>query len=297
MKFDLLRKGRGMDFGVVPMLHDLRCSLRRSKGYDRLKLLQWIFTLHLRPPSSPLHSLDQISFSIIPKDSPIKIELRCNQSDLYTFAEIFLRDVYQDGISHVPEKVTSFVDLGAHIGLTSLLFSLSFPNVRVVCVEPVLENVSVLRRNMILNNLSWNIIQKAVGTVNGTREFYGSQWWSSGTIVPEVGKARISDPQRPECFLALPPFNVEVITIDSLLKSIHIDFVDVLKIDIEGAEALIINENANWLSQVGLILLDIHQKYIDPKPLLKTLSNFGFVMVKPSHGHCHVFKRVRGHFN
>lgn len=289
MDIDILRRGRGKDFGFLPMISDLYRACQRSKGEDRLKLLWWIFVLHLRPPSAPLHSLKEFSLPVIQNNARFKAELRYNQSDLYTFAEVFLRDVYQDGISTAPRNIRTIVDLGAHIGLASLLFSLSFPEAHVICVEPIAENVAVLHRNMMLNNLSWDIVQKAVGEVDGAQEFYGSEWWSSGTIVSTVGQARSSDPRRPESFLALPRFNVEVTTVTSLLNYFHIEFVDILKMDIEGAETLIINEEAHWLSRVGLLLLDLHYKYIDPKPLLQTLDHFNFIPYGSSHNHCRVF--------
>ena len=46
-----------------------------------------------------------------------------------------------------------FVDVGAHVGAVTVAVLLDNPGALAVCVEPVPENVAVLRQNLALNGL------------------------------------------------------------------------------------------------------------------------------------------------
>jgi FkbM family methyltransferase len=71
--------------------------------------------------------------------------------------EYRLRDIHIDG---------RFVDVGAHIGAVTVAVLLDNPEATALCVEPVPENVDVLRANLALNGLEdrATVIVGAVGT-------------------------------------------------------------------------------------------------------------------------------------
>ncbi len=286
-----LQQERGRYFRARQMMRDWGQIVRVSRGPDSLRLLHYITSMYVSPSSRPLHASDMIRFRVRKRGQPFDVHIRRNSSDLYTFAEVFLRHVYDAVVEHLPARSAALVDLGAHIGLVSLLLSALGHFAEVICVEPVADNLRVLRWNMQANGQAWRIVNKAVGDTRGRHRFYGSEWWSSGTIMPGVGETRQANSSRPESFLALPPFDVDVITIPDLIAEHDINRIGMLKIDIEGAEELIITPGASWLSIVDLLVIDIHSKYIDDRRVFEALASHSFREVARIHAHSYLFKR------
>ena len=69
---------------------------------------------------------------------------------------------------------------------------------------------------------------------------------------------------------------VEATTIPMIMSLAGRDRVDILKMDIEGSEGDVLNETADdWLSQVGLLIVEFHGKDIEAK-VMNTLRRNGF---------------------
>ncbi len=61
--------------------------------------------------------------------------------------------------------------------------------------------------------------------------------------------------------------------------------------DIEGAEAEIMAGDLSWLDRVGVLIIEIHRKYVEAKPIIDALTRKGFAEVQ-HHGPCNVFIRA-----
>jgi hypothetical protein len=55
---------------------------------------------------------------------------------------------------------------------------------------------------------------------------------------------------------------VAAVTIPELLDRAGADRIDILKIDIEGAEAELFSENTAWLGRVGVLVLELHDRFV-----------------------------------
>lgn len=106
-----------------------------------------------------------------------------------------------------------------------------------------------------------------------------------------VAGAREGNAGRMEQPLALKPQRVRAATIDELSEEHGIDRIDVMKMDIEGAEAGIMAGNLDWLDRVGVLIVEIHRKYVEAAPILKALESKGFSGAD-HHGPCDVFVRA-----
>jgi hypothetical protein len=60
-----------------------------------------------------------------------------------------------------------------------------------------------------------------------------------------------------ECAPDEPP-GLPGITIDEAMAALRSDWVDILKIDIEGAEAEVFSGAVGWLARVGTVAVEIH---------------------------------------
>jgi FkbM family methyltransferase len=116
------------------------------------------------------------------------------------------------------------LDIGANIGLTSVLMSHYNPNGRVYSFEPSPINLQHLRDN-IQRNTSGNveIISSAIGSADGFVNFQTPQAGANSTVIR--GDAS-----------GLPYTKVPLITVDGWVAKKGVSAVDFIKIDVEGFE-------------------------------------------------------------
>jgi FkbM family methyltransferase len=116
-----------------------------------------------------------------------------------------------------------FVDIGANIGLMSIVASMAVGDEgEIYSFEPHPETAKILRFNIDLNAISnIKVIQKGVGSENGQAKIY-DRW-----DVNRGGASFIASNSKQDSY------DVEIVRLDDVLSSISIDMI---KIDIEGFE-------------------------------------------------------------
>jgi len=117
------------------------------------------------------------------------------------------------------ESGSVFYDVGANVGIYSLLSSLLVGNGKVYAFEPVPRNLAYLRRHLKLNHArNVEILPFAISGKIGPAQF---ETEASGLMGYLAGEGNLS---------------VETATLDSLVENGRIAPPDFLKMDIEGAE-------------------------------------------------------------
>lgn len=171
-------------------------------------------------------------------NAPNSTTLRTNAGDFNILYEIFWQQAY-----HLPQlqggAFGTVVDIGANVGLAALYFMEKFPVTRLVCVEPEPANFQVLQRN--LHGTIAVAVQAALDATDGTVKIDSS---------PQAYNARVS--------AATGTVEVAAISMPSLLQSQQLDWVDLLKIDIEDYEQQVFIDDCAWLAQIGVLLIEIH---------------------------------------
>ncbi len=126
-----------------------------------------------------------------------------------------------------------FLDIGAHYGAYSLCAA-HFSNCKVIAVEPVNENFQLLNENININNMQ-NQIQSYKYAVSDSvgKASFNIPWASDSAGFYEHPNAKTIKTQ-----------DVEVVTVDSLIKSGRVDFI---KIDTEGNEIKVLEGLSNTL--------------------------------------------------
>jgi FkbM family methyltransferase len=289
---DDLRAGRSRVAVAVRMLS--RCArqmahaARSGRGSTRIRAPYWMARHMAARATRPIRSNDPLMFTVGYDGREHRTLLRKAQSDIEVWREVFVDRDYDFAYEHVLGEVVVIVDLGANAGLTASYFQMRFPNARIVAVEPLEENVMLIRANADLLGVEWDVEQVAIGAVAGSADFYASEYWNTGSLVREIGEYRQSSRHRLESALALPRRTVDVVTVAQFLDAHQISQVSILKMDIEGAERAVLADATGWLHRVGVLIVELHAKYFDAGLVREQLWAAGFVE-QPHPGSCSVF--------
>ena len=136
--------------------------------------------------------------------------------------------------------VSVITDLGANIGLAALRFARLFPEAQLICVEADTANASILEATLALNDLlgRTDVMKVAAAPSAGTLRFVGGQGGRSHVASPdEEGR------------------EVEAIDIFSVLER-----TDLLKIDIEGGEWMILEDDRLATTPIKGICMEYHAR-------------------------------------
>jgi FkbM family methyltransferase len=169
---------------------------------------------------------------------PHPVAVRCGTADASTFEKIF---VWNDYDLDYPAGVKTVIDAGANIGLSAVYFATRFPDAKVVAIEPQSENFRLLERN--------------------TRHYpqvlpLHAALWSGDTT---LGLSNPND--RVDSYQYSPDAAVETVpafSMTSVLSRYEMPRVDVLKIDIEGAETEVFAQKPEWVRRAGMFIIELH---------------------------------------
>lgn len=148
------------------------------------------------------------------------------------------------------------IDCGSHIGMSILYFKTMYPGARILGFEPAPETFKLLQANVKRNRLrEVTVLNMAVSNEEGTIKFYGDASLKSSLFFQE-GKNEIE--------------------VKATRLSRYIDRkVDFLKIDVEGAEELVLSDLASTgkLDLVEQMVIEYHH-HQEKKEDLDALARF-----------------------
>lgn len=149
---------------------------------------------------------------------PRPVVLRAGTSDMAVFGQVFLERQY-DGLPVRDPRV--IVDAGANVGLASLFFLRKYPNARVIALEPDPENLPVAEENLRPYRDRCVLLPGAL--------------WSAGT---ELAIKRSRDHWATQVVAdSAAEGKVTAYSLADLTRMFDLPAIDLLKVDIEGAEA------------------------------------------------------------
>lgn len=168
--------------------------------------------------------------------------IRKGTSDIRVFKQIFLDEVYYFFPQDFTPKV--IIDAGANVGYSAVWFACKFTSAKIMAIEPEKSNFDLLKKN---TQGRTNIIpihaglwfEKTFLKIHDSKA--GS--WAFETRIPKKGEKT----------------DVETVTIPELIRNFKLTQIDLLKIDIEGAEfELFKNQAEDWLPFVRMIMIETH---------------------------------------
>lgn len=176
------------------------------------------------------------------KNAEHPLACRPATSDIHVFGHIFINREYAclDDLS----DVDLIIDCGANVGYSSAYFLTKFPRSKVIAVEPDPSNFLLLENNLADYNDRVTLIQSGVWSHTvGLKIDYQDNAWAT---------------QVRECSMNESP-DIQAVDIETLLLKSGNSRISILKIDIEGAEAIVFADNyESWLPYVDNIVIELH---------------------------------------
>lgn len=171
-----------------------------------------------------------------------RLTIRDNVADFWTLREIVVSEVYGGLKQHLGECRT-IIDLGANIGLATLYFAEKFPQARIFSVEPESSNFAMLQLNAhkLARKGRCVLLQAAVWSEDSSLD----------VLDPGVGHNAF-------VFGEKSGGEVRGLSMMSILECSGFERVDLLKVDIEGAEVELFRRGLDWLPRVRAIVIEFH---------------------------------------
>ena len=173
------------------------------------------------------------------------------------------------GLEELVQPGWTAVDVGANIGYFTLLMANRVgPQGKVIAFEPLAENFKILKENIQLNDHR-NVVAENLALMSRT----GRIELRSATPGAITWVASVKIDQNS----AVESQSVEAVTLDEYVQRKGIAKVDFLKIDVEGAEASVLEGATSVLDRdKPILLIEMHEldRFKDKHPaILKLLSH------------------------
>jgi FkbM family methyltransferase len=180
------------------------------------------------------------------RDARYPLWFRPHTSDWAVFGQIFLMREYAC-LTDLPH-VGLVLDCGANVGFSAAYFLTRFPTCRVMAVEPDPANFAVLERNLAPYGNRATAIRAGVWS-HPTRLTMSEVPYRDGR-----DWARQVRECRPD-----EPGGLPAVDIPTLLAESGAERISLLKLDIEGAEAVVFADpTAPWLDKVDTLVIELH---------------------------------------
>ena len=189
-------------------------------------------------------------------------ELVDSASFFHQYTEIFHKQVYLFSIEK--NRSPYIIDCGANVGVSVLYFKKVFPNSQIVAFEADKKIFKVLKRNIEKSNEGGvTLLNKGLWNKEGKLNFI-NEGADGGRI----------------CENKIPSDGLDIVEIESIRLRDYLNVnVDFLKIDIEGAETIVLEDCKDVLNNVKNIFVEFHSEVASSQELdriLKILRDNGF---------------------
>jgi FkbM family methyltransferase len=171
-----------------------------------------------------------------------QVFLRPGHSDFSVFRQIFMNGEYDIPL---PIKPKIIIDAGANIGLASLLFNFNYPDAIIFALEPDPTNLKLLKHQT-----------RAYKQI----KIFPYALWNSRTNLSLISEGydawgiRVSDNEVNNAL------SVKGIDLTTFMQENSIHEIDLLKIDVEGAEKEIFSVNFEyWLKRTRILVIELHE--------------------------------------
>lgn len=189
------------------------------------------------------------------------IHIRKRTSDRALFKQIFYTGEYDISFSFRPQYI---IDGGANAGYFSILFANRFPEATILAIEPDSSNYECLQKNT-AHYPHIQTLKTAIWSKKAYLQLTNENFDKCAVKSQEV-------PNKADAHL-------QADSIDDLIAIAGFPHIDILKLDVEGAEKEIFSSNfEKWLPTTRLIVVELHDhiKKGTSTALLKAAGRYDF---------------------
>jgi FkbM family methyltransferase len=171
--------------------------------------------------------------------------VRPGTSDVATFDEVFVAREYEIPFTDfAPRHV---LDLGANVGFASVQFATRWPGASILAIEPEAENVVMLKRN--------------TGAYRRINALHAAVWSRPAQLAVENPHDAANAFRMTEAD-GLNGAGIPAFTVAQLIARLGSDRVDLLKMDVEGAEREILRTAHEWLDRIHVLVIELHDRIV-----------------------------------
>ena len=205
----------------------------------------WKYLLSKLDSPLPIKVIDK---NIVFNYRGLKLTIRPNSIDFFTFREICIHDTYK--INSLPEQMDVVIDLGTNIGLFTALISQKAK--KIISLEPVEANRLIAIKNIKGANAENNVSLHGLaigGKTAGTVRIHKGYKSSGNSLI--AGSKFVNSEEEFE--------EVSLISLIDLFEKEQIEKCDFLKCDIEGAEfEVFLKAPKKILEKIQRVAIEIH---------------------------------------
>ncbi len=174
----------------------------------------------------------------------LSVTVRAKTSDLQVYMQLLIRSELSGFSARAPRMI---LDGGSNIGLAAVELAARYPDARIVCVEPDESNVALLRENIAPFLPRVMVIQGALWSARGVLSI------SNPDADPWAFNVHLSDSG------SIAAYSVSDI---AKMAGAAAGF-DMVKLDIEGAEASVFRGNLDWLDHAEIVGIELHDELVE----------------------------------
>ena len=173
--------------------------------------------------------------------------LRIRGTDIDAYEDVFLKEEYN---IQLPTEPKNIIDAGGNIGLTAIYFANKYPGAKIFSIEPEENNFKLLKKNTAfydqiipIHAALWHELKdiNLLDTGKGDWAFKTTD----STILNDESMKFIQ--------------SISAITIDQISADFDLKKIDLLKMDIEGAEKELFENSSSWINKVHCIIVEVHE--------------------------------------
>lgn len=190
--------------------------------------------------------------------------------------EIFDNKVYAFTTKN---KMPYIIDAGSNIGLSTVFFKSQYPNAKILCFEPDPNSFELLKKNITFNCLmDVKLVNAALANKTGKIDFYGeinsdNPYSCGNSIIKQWGEQRLINNKD---YLLKNKIKVQAVKLSDYIDQ-EVDF---LKLDVEGAEKIILEDLDNKVELIKEIAMEVH---CTKHAIFKNHVNFIISFLKKHH--------------
>lgn len=158
-------------------------------------------------------------------------------------------------INELDLKNKTVIDIGANLGIVSIILAKKNPGIKIYAFEPLIENYENLLKNIELNGIDKNTI-----TVENKAVTKDGRNINMSINLNNRGGSSISDVISVNSSMSKANCGIESITLENIIKKYQINKIDLLKIDCEGSEyEILYNTKEDILKNIDYLVGEFHE--------------------------------------